>query len=243
MKTGVIIQSPIHAVSWDEALDNIAHWASHRESKYVCICNVHSVITATPIAWVLRRLGFKTQQRVNGPDLMLKYMARAEQSGESVFFYGNTEPTLQTLIAKLLEKFPKLKVAGRYSPPFRALTTAEDHAIVQHINDSGAGTVWVSLGCPKQEKWMEEHRGRISAVMIGVGAAFDYHAGTIKRAPAWMQNAGLEWAHRLASEPKRLWKRYLSTNSVFLYKVAIGICTRKIQNNKRHQTPSIPSTK
>ncbi len=115
-----------------------------------------------------------------------------------------------------MKAFPDLQIAGTASPPFRALTEEEDEAEVARINASGAGTVWVSLGCPKQEKWMAQHKDRVQAVMIGVGAAFDYHAGTITRAPVWMQNTGLEWLHRLFSEPRRLWRRYLVTNTLFI---------------------------
>jgi len=125
---------------------------------------------------------------------------------------------LELLQQRLKAAFPGLLIAGAYSPPFRLATAEEDEADVTRINSSGAGTIWVSLGCPKQEQWMAAHRGRVNAVMIGVGAAFDYHAGTIKRAPKWMQNAGLEWLHRLCSEPRRLWKRYLVTNTIFLAK-------------------------
>ena len=114
-----------------------------------------------------------------------------------------------------------------YSPPFRTLSAQEDQQIVDMINNSGAGVVFVGLGCPKQEKWMAEHRGRINAVMIGVGAAFDYHAGTIQRAPLWMQHSGLEWLHRLCSEPRRLWRRYWSTNSRFIYYAIRQLVTGK----------------
>jgi len=169
-----------------------------------------------PVAWMLRKLGFPTQQRINGPDLMWKYCAAAAGRDEPIFLYGNSTETLAELQNRLLVAFPALKVVGAYSPPFRPLTDEEDAHIVEVINDSGAGVVFVSLGCPKQEKWMAAHRGRINAVMIGVGAAFDYHAGTITRAPLWMQRAGLEWLHRLASEPGRLWKRYLVTNTLFV---------------------------
>ena len=121
---------------------------------------------------------------------------------------------------ELVGAFPDLHIAGAISPPFRALTSDEDDVIVAQINASNAGVVFVSLGCPKQELWMAAHRGRIHAVMIGVGAAFDYHAGTIQRAPKWMQDAGLEWLHRLASEPRRLWRRYLVTNTLFMFGAA-----------------------
>jgi len=232
-----VIDTYIDALSWGETLTRIAAWARARESRYICICNVHSVITAShdaefkralnladmatpdgkPVAWMLSRQGFVDQERINGPDLMWKYCALAERSGEMVYFYGSSNETLRLLSAKLRNAFPGLRIGGAYSPPFRALSEAEDEAIVASINSSGAGVVFVSLGCPKQEKWMEAHRTRIHAVMIGVGAAFNYHAGTVQRAPLWMQNSGLEWLHRLCSEPRRLWKRYLVTNTLFIF--------------------------
>ncbi|NOS89311.1 MAG: WecB/TagA/CpsF family glycosyltransferase [Methylococcaceae bacterium] len=234
--TKKVIGIPIDPISWENALDKLNIWASRNESRYVCICNVHSVVTATqdaefgrvvfeadmvtpdgaPVAWMLRHLGHRGQQRINGPDLMWRYCDQVQSRTESVFFYGNTEVTLSKLKLKLLDNFPNLKIAGTISPPFHALTPEEDDCIVNHINASGASVVFVSLGCPKQELWMAAHRGRINAVMIGVGAAFDYHADTIKRAPKWMQNSGFEWLYRLLSEPRRLWKRYLVTNTLFI---------------------------
>lgn len=226
----------IDALGWGDVLAQIGRWAQNRESRYICICNVHSVVSAygdanfqdvingadmatpdgAPVAWMLRRLGYMGQQRINGPDLMWRYCEQVQARAEPIFFYGSSEETLFTLKAKLLAAFPTLKIAGAISPPFRALTPDEDAAIVEQINTSGAGVVFVSLGCPKQELWMAKHRGRINAVMIGVGAAFDYHAGTIRRAPKWMQDCGLEWFYRLASEPRRLWRRYLVTNTMFV---------------------------
>jgi N-acetylglucosaminyldiphosphoundecaprenol N-acetyl-beta-D-mannosaminyltransferase len=231
-----VIGTFIDALSWDEALTRITAWAQGRESRYVCICNVHSLVTASqdaefnravsqadmstpdgmPVACMLRSLGFSGQERINGPDLMWKYCERAARSGEVVYFYGSTSKTLQLLSAKLRTAFPTLRIGGFNSPPFRAVSEPEDEAIVASINRSGAGVVFVGLGCPKQEKWMASHRDRIHAVMIGVGAAFDYHAGTVQRAPMWMQRCGLEWLHRLCSEPRRLWKRYLVTNTIFV---------------------------
>lgn len=232
-----VLSSPIDSVTWKEAIGLIHHWSSSFESKYVCICNAHSVVTAKmdpefakvlnesdmstpdgmPVAWMIRRLGNKDQQRINGPDLMWKYLEFASDKQESIFLFGGQQSTLDILTSKIQTEFPNVKIAGAYSPPFRPLTDEEDRSIVDMINNSGAGTVWVSLGCPKQEKWMADHKGKINAVMIGVGAAFDYHAGTIKRAPLWMQNNGLEWFHRLYSEPRRLWKRYFVTNTLFIY--------------------------
>lgn len=231
-----ILSSNIDILDWPSALERISKWAETRDSRYVCICNVHSVVTASrdaqygqivndadmvtpdgaPVAWLMRRLGFPRQERINGPDLMWRYCQQAEQSGEAVFLYGGTQEILDRLRQRLAEQFPVLRIAGAYSPPFRALSEAEDEAVIEMINASGAGVVWVSLGCPKQEFWMSAHRGRIQAVMIGVGAAFDFLAGTTKRAPEWMQSAGLEWLHRLASEPRRLWRRYLVTNTLFV---------------------------
>ena len=231
-----VIGLPINALSWSAALSRLEHWARGRESRYVCICNAHSLVTArsdsefanvirgadmatpdgAPLAWMLRRLGMARQQRINGPDLMWQYCSQAAHRDESIYLFGGQQDTLDALQRVLLENFPTLRIAGAYSPPYRPLSQAEDDAIVEAINASGAGTVWVGLGCPKQELWMAAHQGRIKATMIGVGAAFDYHAGTIKRAPLWMQRSGLEWFHRLCSEPRRLWKRYLVTNTLFI---------------------------
>jgi len=171
-----------------------------------------------PVAWSLQQSGFPEQQRINGPDLMWRYMRVAEELGQSVYFYGSSEETLRQLRQSVARQFPTLRVAGMMSPPFRELSAEEDQAHVDAINRSGAHVVFVGLGCPKQEVWMAQHKGRVQGVMLGVGAAFDYHAGTLRRAPVWMQNHGLEWAYRLASEPRRLFKRYLVTNTTFVWK-------------------------
>jgi N-acetylglucosaminyldiphosphoundecaprenol N-acetyl-beta-D-mannosaminyltransferase len=243
--TAPVLGASIDALSWDEALDRIATWARNRESRYVCACNVHSVVTASldatfrdavnrsdmatpdgmPVAWALRRLGFPRQVRINGPDLMWRLLDCAVSTNRSVFFYGNSPETLRQLEMRIRAEFPRVQIAGMLSPPFRPLTEAEDGEIVATINRSGAELVFVSLGCPKQELWMAEHRGRIQAVMLGVGAAFDYHAGTLERAPLWMQHAGLEWAYRLAKEPRRLSRRYLTTNTIFAVRIAWQLVT------------------
>ena len=246
-RTLPVLGSPIDCIDAPDAIQRISTWAAARESRVVFICNAHSVVTAQqdaafraalaqadlatpdgwPVAWMLRRLGARGQARLSGPDLMLDYCEQAAGSGESIFLLGSTPQTLQALQGNLLQRWPALRIAGAMSPPFRHLSTAEDEAIVQRINASGAGTVWVSLGCPKQELWMADHRGRVQAVMLGVGAAFDFHAGTVARAPTWMRKNGLEWLHRLASEPKRLWKRYLYTNSAFVLGAARQLASRK----------------
>ncbi len=242
-----VLGADIDTLEWSTVLATLSTWAHKQESRYICICNAHSIVTArqdkafstaiaqadmatpdgAPVAWMIRRLGFKTQQRINGPDLMWNYCAQAAQQHESIYLYGGTSATLQELQCRLARVFPGLRVAGAESPPFRPLTADEDAAVVARINASGAGTVWVSLGCPKQELWMAAHRGRVNAVMIGVGAAFEYHAGVIPRAPRWMQNSGLEWLHRLYTEPRRLWRRYLVTNTLFIVGAARQLMSGK----------------
>jgi N-acetylglucosaminyldiphosphoundecaprenol N-acetyl-beta-D-mannosaminyltransferase len=235
-RTLPVLGAPIDVLSETEAVQRIARWAQQGGSRYVCVCNAHSVVTTTtdaafaraiagadmatadgaPVAWMLRRLGAPQQRRVSGPELMLAYCALAALRGEAIFLYGSTPATLQALQQRLRARWPALRIAGALAPPFRPATAAEDAADVERINASGARTVWVSLGCPKQELWMAQHRGRVQAVMIGVGAAFDFHAGTVKRAPAWIRHIGFEWLHRLLSEPRRLWRRYLVGNAVFV---------------------------
>lgn len=233
--TGAVLNARIDALSWNAALLRLMSWARARESRYVAICNAHVVVSAAqdpaygtiingadmatpdgaPVAWMLRRQGFVDQTRISGPDLMWLLCERCASEGLPIYCHGSTPDTLALLRQRLSAAFPGLQVHME-SPPFRALTPPEDAAAVQRINASGAGVVFVGLGCPKQEHWMAAHRGRVQAVMVGVGAAFDFHAGTVVRAPLWMQNAGLEWLHRLVSEPRRLWKRYLVTNTLFI---------------------------
>ena len=242
-----VLGAPIDVATPAQAVQRIKTWADTRQSRVVCICNAHSLVTTTtdpafcaviagadmatpdgaPVAWMLRKLGAPRQQRVCGPDLMLDYCAQAAQHGEAIYLFGSTRATLDALQRQLLTRWPTLRIAGVESPPFRALTPDEDDAAVARINASGAGTVWVSLGCPKQEMWMAAHRGRVHAVMVGVGAAFDFHAGTVTRAPGWMRNNSLEWLHRLASEPRRLWRRYFVTNSVFMLLAARQLLLRR----------------
>lgn len=247
-KSFLVLGTPIDALDWSVAIERIAGWAARRESRCVAICNAHSLVTArsdavfasairqadmatadgAPVAWMLRRLGNPGQARINGPDLMWRYCAQAAARKEAIFLYGSTPQTLEALQQRLLAQFPGLRIAGAIAPPFRPLTAAEDEAHVQAINAAGAGTLWVGLGCPRQEKWMAAHQGRINAVMIGVGAAFDYHAASLRRAPLWMQHHGLEWSYRLLTEPRRLWKRYLLTNTQFVLLAAAQLlsCSR-----------------
>lgn len=231
-----VIGVPIDVLAWDQALGSLCEWSARRDSKVVCIVNAHSLALARedsgfhqvlaesdmatpdgmPVVWMLRCQGAKGQPRIDGPELMWRYCAEAERRGNPIFLYGSTEDTLSRLREKLRAAFPKLRIAGAHSPPFRPLNSEEDRAIVQAINASGAGLVFVGLGCPRQERWMREHRGQVRAVMVGVGAAFDFHAGIVRRAPSWMRSIGLEWLFRLGQEPGRLWRRYFTYNTKFV---------------------------
>jgi N-acetylglucosaminyldiphosphoundecaprenol N-acetyl-beta-D-mannosaminyltransferase len=227
----------ISAVSLAEAATEIQRWLRDGERHYVCVTNVHTVMECQhdaelmrihnesglttpdgmPIVWCGKRAGASGITRVYGPDLMLEMCHRLAGTSASIYLYGTTDETLGLLRARLEREFPELRIAGSYAPPFRPLTDAEDAAVVVQINDSGADVVWVGLGAPKQERWMATHIDRLSArALIGVGAAFDFHAGTVAQAPLWMQRHGLEWTYRLAKEPRRLWRRYLRTNPAFV---------------------------
>jgi len=234
-----VLGVPIDAASWSEAVNAIFGWALRRESRTVCICDVHSVVMArrnhahanaigaadmvtpdgAPVAWLLRRKGHRGQTRISGPDLMWNCCRMASELGTEVFLYGGTPSTLRSLEQRLRRELRGIKIVGALSPPFRSLSVAEDAVHVETINRSGARIVWVGLGCPKQEAWMQEHRDRVRAVMVGVGAAFDFHAGVVKRAPPWMQRNGLEWLHRILQNPRRLAMRYLVANTMFVIAV------------------------
>lgn len=207
------------------------------KGKYICFGNAHTSVMAyenreyarvqngaafvmpdgAPISRIQRKKGFINAGRVAGPDFMGKIFLSAMDGSLSMYFYGSTEETIAGLKDNLKKNYPGLDIRGYESPPFRELTEEEDRAVVSRINASGADIVWVGLGAPKQEKWMAEHEGRINALMLGVGAGFDFHAGTIKRAPGWIQKIGMEWLFRLFQDPKRLIKRYLITNAKFLW--------------------------
>lgn len=226
----------IDAVGWPDALDRIALWARQRASCAVYLCNAHVVVSAAqdsafaaalqrgnlalpdgmPVAWMVARQQRRRQPRIDGPDLMAAVCAGAERDGLGVYLYGSTEATVGLLLARLRQRWPALHVAGAHTPPFRPLTADEMAHDVSRINTSGAAIVFVGLGCPKQERWIDAQLGQVRAVMIGVGAAFDFHAGVLPRAPAWMRANGLEWFYRLVTEPRRLWRRYALTNTAFL---------------------------
>jgi N-acetylglucosaminyldiphosphoundecaprenol N-acetyl-beta-D-mannosaminyltransferase len=169
-----------------------------------------------PLVWALKSMGVRGASRVYGPDLMLHVVEQAACEGVPVGFYGGTPESLEALLRFLKARYPKIRVACQVAPPFRPLAPEEDEAVTREIVQSGARILFVGIGCPKQEKWMVAHKGRIPAVMLGVGAAFDFHAGKVSQAPRWMQEAGLEWVFRLLMDPRRLWKRYAKNNPRFV---------------------------
>jgi N-acetylglucosaminyldiphosphoundecaprenol N-acetyl-beta-D-mannosaminyltransferase len=171
-----------------------------------------------PLVWALRLLGHPQATRVYGPDLMAAFCARAARRGTPAYLYGGRTPeALELLTRRLCERFPGLAIAGGWSPPFRELTPEEEQHVVTEIDGSGAEVVWVGIGQPRQERWMQHMRPRLrTPLLVGVGAAFDFHAGLVPQAPPWMQRSGLEWTYRLAREPRRLWPRYVRYNPRFV---------------------------
>lgn len=206
-------------------------------TRYIAVTSVHGIITSVlnpsvrrcinradiatpdgmPVVWALRSFGCKEQERVYGPTLTLALCAMAEERRYGIFLYGSRSETLECLKANLLRQFPNLRIVGSLSPPFRPLTDEESTAIVKQISDSGAAFVFVGLSTPKQEQWMAAHCRKLRGmILVGVGAAFDFHAGMLPQAPPWMQRSGLEWLFRLLAEPRRLWRRYLLITPLFL---------------------------
>jgi exopolysaccharide biosynthesis WecB/TagA/CpsF family protein len=228
---------PIDVLRGSSAIGRIMRWARAFESRTVCFANVHSTVLASrdkshmlslrsadlvvpdgaPVAWTLRRLGHAQQDRVDGPGTMWRLCAAAREHGVRIGLLGATPETLEALQATMSKRFPGVQIAYAYSPPFRQLSEAEGERICADVQAARVGLLYVGLGCPKQERWLAQHRDRIPAVMLGLGAAFDFHAGMVTRAPRWMRRYGLEWLHRLSAEPGRLWWRYLSSNSAFLW--------------------------
>lgn len=220
------------------AVAAIAGWIEQRDSRYVCVTSVHGIVESLhdpalrqihnrsgltvpdgmPLVWLSRWADHAEADRVYGPDLMLAVCAMASGAGYRHYFYGGAAGVAELLALKLQQRFPGLQVAGTYCPPFRPLTPQEDAAVVAQINAARPDIVWIGLSTPKQERWMAEHIGRISApILIGVGAAFDFHTQRVRQAPAWMQRHGLEWLFRLTQEPHRLWRRYLLGHPQFVW--------------------------
>ena len=234
----------INTTSYEEVCRMCREWVNQKRrswlagrARYVCVTPVYGVMASVgdpavrevlngadiatpdgmPLVWALRSLGATGQQRVYGPDLMLALCSQAERLGHRVFLYGGRPERLEDLRRRLRARYPGLPIVGTYAPPFRPLTEEEDAAVVREILDSGADLLFLGISTPKQDQWMAEHRTKLpGVVMLGVGAAFDFHSGRVRQAPPWMRQAGLEWLFRLLMEPRRLWKRYLLVTPWFL---------------------------
>jgi N-acetylglucosaminyldiphosphoundecaprenol N-acetyl-beta-D-mannosaminyltransferase len=233
-----VLGVPLALTDYERTLEWIEEMVAERERGYVCVANVHTVMASAedpelrsamlgssinvpdgqPLVWALKALGHALGGRVYGPELMARACARATETGARFYLYGGrNQGALVQLALNLRRRFPGVRIVGGYSPPHHTLCDDEREAIVSEINRSGADVVWVGIGVPKQEKWMAEMRPLLRApVLVGVGAAFDFHAGLVPQAPTWMQEAGLEWTYRLAHEPRRLWRRYLRYNPRFV---------------------------
>ncbi len=234
----------VSAINMSQALQTIDRWIETRSRNYVCVTGVHGVMEShrdpeirrihnqagmvtpdgMPLVWLSRLMGSRNVNRVYGPDLMLLLCEHSVSRGYRHYLYGGNEGVPEELANRLQIRFPGLQIVGNYSPPFRPLTSREDRKVVDMINHAEPDIVWVGLSTPKQERWMAEHSGRLSApVLIGVGAAFDFHTGRIRQAPKWMQKNGLEWLFRTMMEPRRLWRRYMSNNPGFIALVLLQL--------------------
>ena len=242
----------VSAINMSQALKTLDAWIAGRELHYVCVTGVHGVMECQrdehlrqihntaglvtpdgmPLVWLLRVHGRRHVTRVYGPDLMLALCQHSVAPGYRHYLYGGSEDVVKLLKARLEQYYPGLQVVGAFAPPFRPLTAEEDEQVVRMINEANPDIVWVGLSTPKQERWMAGHRDRLAApVLLGVGAAFDFHAGVKRQAPRWMQRSGFEWLFRLATEPRRLWRRYLTNNPLF-----VGLVLAQALGLKRYST-------
>ncbi len=233
-----VVGIPLALTDYESTLDWIDATAEQDGRGYVCVCNVHAVMAAAedpelrsallasslnvpdgqPLVWALAALGHPLGDRVYGPELMARSCARSAETGQRLYLYGGrNQGALVQLALNLRQRYPGVKIVGGHSPPHRPLSDSERESVITEINGSRPDVVWVGIGVPKQEKWMAEMRPHLDApVLVGVGAAFDFHAGLVPQAPGWMQELGLEWAFRLAQEPRRLWRRYTRYNPRFV---------------------------
>ena len=241
VKNCKILGVNISCLCMNDAINIVTNNIDKLSGKYICVSNVHTTVMSyenkeyknvqnsaalvfpdgKPLSVVAKMRGYKNISRVTGPDFMEKIFELSDKQNYKHFFYGSTSDTLNKLESELKQKYPKINIVGMYSPPFRKITKDEDKEIINMINKTKPDFVWVGLGAPKQENWMYDHKDKIDGLMIGVGAGFDYHAGNIKRAPKWMQKLCLEWFYRLIQDPKRLFKRYFSTNFKFVWNAII----------------------
>jgi N-acetylglucosaminyldiphosphoundecaprenol N-acetyl-beta-D-mannosaminyltransferase len=233
-----VLGVPLALTDYERTMEWMDATVAGGERGYVCVAAVHTVMVCQedadlraavlnssltvpdgqPLVWAMNALGHELPSRVYGPELMARYCERSARTGTRMFLYGGrNQGALVQLALNLRRRYPGLKIVGGYSPPYHVLSDEEEDAVIAEINRSGADVVWVGIGVPKQEKWMAAMRDRLDApVLVGVGAAFDFHAGLVPQAPNWMQSLGMEWVYRLSREPKRLWRRYARYNPRFV---------------------------
>lgn len=237
METCNILGVNIAVTNMNDTLKYIEENLDNLKGNYICVSNVHTTVMAYeseeyrkiqnggalalpdggPLSTISRKRGFSNAERVTGPDLMEEIFKLSEETGYTHYFYGSTQEVLNELKDKLIKKYPRLKIVGLFSPPFRKRVEKEDIDNIEEINSLNVDFFWVGLGAPKQEVWMSMHQHKINSIMIGVGAGFEYHAERIKRAPRFMQDNNMEWIYRLMQDPKRLFNRYLKTNGKFIW--------------------------
>ncbi|CAH0356909.1 WecB/TagA/CpsF family glycosyltransferase [Sphingobium sp. CECT 9361] len=238
-----VLGVPISTINMDVAVCTVLDWVSHRNAQYICVRDVHGVMRAQedpalldihdgaglitpdgmPLVWTLKARGYNDAERVCGADLVAALCAASVSAGTRHYLYGGKPGVAERMAVTLTGLFPGLLIVGSSTPPFRPMTSEEDEAAIVEISATRPDVVWVGLSTPKQEYWMRDHVGRIpGATLVGIGAAFDFYAGDVKRAPRWMHNNGLEWLHRLISEPRRLWRRYLILAPKFLVLMVRG---------------------
>lgn len=257
MKKESVLSSDISIGSYPQFVTEVIKLSGQEKSSYVCFANVHMLMEAhkdqdfrqvvnganlvapdgRPLSIFLRLFKKIKQERVCGMDIFPDLLSAAEQEGKSIYFYGTTDEVLRKIVDKVQREHPRLRIAGYYSPPFRELSDQEKAAIVTKLNKARPNLLFVALGCPKQEKWMAEHLGKVKSCMLGLGQAFHVYAGVEKRLPKWMRNLSLEWAYRLYLEPGRLWKRYLYTNSMFLVLTLKYLINRRVEQLSHFSSP------
>jgi len=239
-----ILDIPVDAQTFDEAIKTLSAWAMQPQKRYVSTCPVYTLMTARenprmrqaleqadmvtadgmPLVWLQRRWGYPQAERVYGPDVMRAMCEKTATREIRHFFWGGLPGVAEKLVQQLQHDYPGLKIAGIYSPPIEEIGDIPNPAAIERLNSANAQVIWVGLGSPKQDLWMSLYRPLLDApLLIGVGAAFDFIAGTKPQSPRWMQRSGLEWLYRLIREPRRLWKRYLVYNSLFIWSVLRGV--------------------
>ena len=248
-----ILKTNINVTNMQETVSYIYDHIDELRGRYICVSNVHTTVMSyenpeyrkiqnsaamalpdgSPLSAYSRHKGYKHAKRVTGPDLMCEIMNLQSEKKLRHYFYGSKQETLDEIQGVIEKYYPQVEVAGLYSPPFRKLSPEESEDVIDMINQSGPDIIWVGLGAPKQEEWMYEFAGKTNAVMIGVGAGFNYLAGSLKRAPQWMQNRSLEWVYRLLQEPRRLFRRYMTSNFKFLYYLVINRIKKWQGKNER----------